>query len=194
MDYYHREYEAYFKATVHVDPSPFLGPVVEYLAPGAEVWDVGCGAGRDLLWLKQRGFNAVGLERSRGLVRMAGQHSGCRIIKGDFTTFDFSRVAVDGILLTGALVHVRREDLAPLLTHITAGVKPGGILFLSLKQGNGISEDTTGRSFYLWQEAELKYIFHPMPFDIVHSFKNTSLLKTDECWLAYVLKKISGSV
>ncbi len=192
MDYYHREYEAYFKGTVHVDPSPFLDPVVAHLVPGAEVWDVGCGGGRDLLWLKQRGFNPVGLERSRGLARMAGQHAGCRVIVGDFTTFDFSRVAVDAILLTGALVHVPREDLAPLLVHISAGVKPGGILFLSLKRGQGIRGDKTGRCFYLWQEAELKSIFNRMPFDIVHSLKNTSLLKTGECWLAYVLKKIPG--
>jgi len=193
MDYYHREYEAYFKGTVHVDPSPFLEPVVEHLLPGAEVWDVGCGSGRDLLWLKHRGFNAVGMERSRGLARMAGQHSGCRVILGDFTTFNFSRVAVDAILLTGALVHVHREDFAPLLAYITAGLKPGGILFLSLKQGNGIREDKQGRRFCLWQEAVLKSMFHQMSFDILHTSQTSSLLKTGECWLAHVLKKTAGS-
>ncbi len=189
MDYYHRAYERYFHDTVHVDPSPYLDPVVPHLVPGGEVWDVGCGSGRDLKWLKERGFNAVGMERSRGLARLAEAHSGCRVILGDFNTFTFSRVAVDGIFLTGALVHVPWEALAPLLNHIGSGVKPGGILFVSLKQGHGIREDKQGRRFYLWQEAALKEIFHGMPFKLIYTSNNSSVLETGEHWLAHALKK-----
>ncbi|MFK5952884.1 MAG: methyltransferase domain-containing protein, partial [Desulfobacterium sp.] len=160
MDYYHKKFQSYFHDTVHVDPTLFLEPVVKYLPPRGEVWDVGCGSGRDLLWLKQRGFKAVGLERSRGLARLAAAHSGCQVIQGDFNTFEFFQVSVDAILLTGALVHVSWQELPPLLTTIITGLKPGGILFLSLKQGNGIREDEQGRRFYLWQDAVLKDIFH----------------------------------
>ena len=149
----------------------------------------GAGPGRDLLWLKQRGYKAVGLERSRKLAQMAEQYSGCRVIAEDFTTFDFSRLAVDAMLLTGALVHVPRKNLGTLLNHITTGLKFGGILFLSLKQGHGIREDTKGRCFYLWQEADLESIFHQMSFGILDSSKTSSLLQTGECWLAHVLRK-----
>ena len=95
MDYYHKKFQSYFHDTVHVDSTPFLEPVVKHLPPGGEVWDVGCGSGRDLLWLKQRGFKVVGLERSQGLTRLAAAHSGCQVIQGDFNTFDFSQVSVD---------------------------------------------------------------------------------------------------
>ena len=189
VDYYDRAYERYFHDTVHVDPSPYLNPVVPYLVPGGEVWDVGCGSGRDLKWLKLRGFNPVGMERSRGLARLAEAHSGCRVILGDFTTFAFSRVAVDGIFLTGALVHVPWDKLPSLLNHIGSGVKPGGILFLSLKQGHGIREDKWGRRFYLWQESDLGEIFHGMPFKSIYTSKMLSTLKTGESWLAHALRK-----
>ena len=193
MDYYHKKFQSYFHDTVHVDSTPFLEPVVKHLPPRGEVWDVGCGSGRDLLWLKQRGFNAVGLERSWGLARLAAAHSGCQVIQGDFNTFDFSQVSVDAILLTGALVHVSWQELPPLLTTIIAGLKPGGILFLSLKQGNGIREDEQGRRFYLWQDAVLKDIFHQISLKILDISENESLLETGEKWLAHVLKKETSS-
>ncbi len=189
MDYYHKKFQSYFDDTVHVDSTPFLDPVVKYLPPGGEVWDVGCGSGRDLLWLKQRGFKAVGLERSQGLARLAAAHSGCQVIQGDFNTFDFSGLAVDAILLTGALVHVSWEELSPLLTNIITGLKPGGILFLSLKQGNGIREDKKGRRFYLWQDAALESIFHQICLKILNTSKTHSLLATGETWIAHVLRK-----
>jgi len=189
MDYYHRAFQSYFNDTAHVDSTPFLDPVVKHLPLRGEVWDVGCGSGRDLLWLKQRGFNAVGLERSQGLVRLAAAHSGCQVIQGDFNTFDFSRIAVDAILLIGALVHVSRQELPPLLSTIIAGLKPGGVLFLSLKQGCGIREDKQGRQFYLWQDAALEEVLHELPLKIVDTSKSDSLLATGEQWLAYVLKK-----
>jgi len=191
MDYYHKCFQSYFKDTVHLDPTPFLAPVVKYLPPGGEVWDVGCGSGRDLLWLKQKGFKAVGFERSQGLVRLAGAYSGCPVIQGDFNTFDFSQVSVEAILLTGALVHISWEELPPLLTTIIAGLKPGGILFVSLKQGNGVREDQYGRRFYLWQDAALKNMFHQLSLTILDVLETQSLLATGEKWLAYVVNSSS---
>lgn len=189
MDYYHREFQSYFNDTAHVDSTLFLDPVVKHIPPGGEVWDVGCGSGRDLLWLKQRGFKAVGLDRSRGLARLAAAHSGCQVIQGDFNTFDFSRLAVDAILLTGALVHLPWQELPPLLSTIIEGLKPGGILFFSLKQGCGIREDKQGRQFYLWQDAALEEMFHQIFLKILDRSENESLLATGEPWLAYVLGK-----
>ena len=69
----------------------FLEPMISYLPPEGVVWDVGCGSGRDLRWLKQRGFRVVGLERSPGLARRAAAHAGCRVIQEDFGAFDFFR-------------------------------------------------------------------------------------------------------
>jgi len=31
---------------------------------------VGCGSGRDLLWLKNRGFKVIGFERPKGLAEL----------------------------------------------------------------------------------------------------------------------------
>jgi SAM-dependent methyltransferase len=50
-DYYHICFREYHENTFHVNPESFLMPLVKRLKPGARILDVGCGSGRDLLWL-----------------------------------------------------------------------------------------------------------------------------------------------
>ena len=63
-DFYRENHSKYFERTFNIDPSSFLLPPATKLAPGAFIVDVGCGSGRDLLWLKNRGFSVTGFERS----------------------------------------------------------------------------------------------------------------------------------
>ena len=54
-----------------MDPGPFLTPLTRHFPIPALALDVGCGSGRDQLWLKQRGYNVLDLERSPGLAELA---------------------------------------------------------------------------------------------------------------------------
>jgi len=38
---------------------------------------VGCGSGRDLLWMKKQDFDVIGFERSPGLAELARENAGC---------------------------------------------------------------------------------------------------------------------
>ena len=102
----HLHPEAYHEATFHIDPASFLRPLAVRLPPGALILDVGCGSGRDLRWLRHRGFRAIGLERSPGLASLARENGRCPVLEADFSVFDFSPLRVDAILLVGAFVHV----------------------------------------------------------------------------------------
>ena len=114
-DYYHLHPEAYHEATFHIDPSSFLLPLTGRLPPGALVLDVGCGSGRDLLWLRHRGFRVLGLERSPGLARLARKNANCRVLEAYFAAFDFASLSADAILFVGAFVHAPHRELPALV-------------------------------------------------------------------------------
>jgi SAM-dependent methyltransferase len=150
--------------------------------------DVGCGSGRDLLWLKQRGFRVIGFERSPGLAELARENSGCEIIKGDFESYDFSKYQVDALILIGTLVHVPHQKISYVLDRLFQVVTPKGHLLVSLKQGKGIKKSADGRIFYLWEDRELRRIFKKQKRRVSEYFVQVSSIAEDDIWLGYVLE------
>jgi len=188
-DYYEIHAGDYHARTFSADPSIFLSPFIAFLPPLARILDVGCGSGRDLLWLKQRGFATTGLERSASLANLARSHTGCPVIEGDLETFDFSMGSWDAVMLVGSLVHIPHERFAALIQKILSGLSSPCVLLLTLKEGDGLIHCADGRTFYLWNDAALKEIFARLNLEVAAFFRNVSAIGSRESWLGYVLKK-----
>ncbi len=189
MTIYETDPQAYFRSTRDIDPSSFLSPLEERLPAGSRILDVGCGSGRDLKWFLERGHRPMGIERSEGLARLARTHSGCPVIQGDFNNFDFSRVKAHGLLLVGALVHLECETLPHILARIFTSLVPGGYGLVTLKQGEGTRTHADGRTFVLWQDDDLRKIFHDLGLTVVDARIQASRLRPADIWLGYVLQK-----
>ena len=172
-----------------MDPSSFLNILVTHLQTGSSVIDVACGSGRDILWLKNRGYDALGLERSNGLAQLARNNTGSRIIEADFKTFNLADLSVDALLLIGALVHLPPTTLPDTLNAICLALKESGFLLITMKQGKGSTIDPTGRRFYLWQDEDLRKVFRFLNLSIIEFFTQPSKINPDDTWLGYLLKK-----
>jgi SAM-dependent methyltransferase len=70
-EYYKVNIKAYHEKTFSIDPSSFLAPLARKLPAEAFILDVGCDSGRDLIWMKKRGFDVIGFEQSPGLAELA---------------------------------------------------------------------------------------------------------------------------
>lgn len=194
-DYYQQNYRTYHEKTFFVDPASFLTPLAEYLKPGATILDIGCGSGRDLLWLKKRGFSVIGFERSPGLADLARKNAGCEIIEGDFETYDFSNVQTDAVLFSGSLVHIEHDRLSNLIEKI-ADQTHASAIYLSLKEGAGVKSAADGRRFYLWDDGAVRQLFEKFGFQVIDFSKSASLVNPKDIWLGYVLanyKQTSGA-
>lgn len=188
-DYYRKHFLEYHNGTFLIDPSPFLSPLRDRLSPGVRVLDVGCGSGRDLLWMKSHGFDVKGFELSPGLAQLARRNAGCEIIVGDFTQFDFSALSFDAILLIGALVHLPHSDVPDVLHRISQALVSGGLMLLSLKEGRETQTDETGRTFYLWEDSACREVFEKLGLREIDFLRQTSRINDRDVWLGYVLEK-----
>jgi SAM-dependent methyltransferase len=187
-DYYTQNYRTYHEKTFFLDPTSFLALFAESLKPGAKILDIGCGSGRDLLWLKKLGYEVIGIERSPGLADLARKNAGCKVIEGDFEIFDFSNIQADALLFAGSLVHIEHDRLSHLVGKI-ANQTHAAVIYLSLKEGVGVRTAVDGRTFYLWHDKALRQLFGRLGFKVIDSSKSISHVNPKDIWLGYVLEK-----
>ncbi|MFH1975321.1 MAG: class I SAM-dependent methyltransferase [Pseudomonadota bacterium] len=188
-DFYRENHREYFERTFNIDPSTFLSHLTARLSPDAYILDVGCGSGRDLLWLKNRGFSVMGFERSPELAELARKSAGCEVLEGDFTAYDFSSIRADAVILIGALVHIHHADFVTILQNIAKALKIDGLMLITVKEGTGTATGADGRIFYLFQNEDLEAIFAALNFRLLDFSRNASKTGTGEIWLRYLLQK-----
>jgi len=188
-DYYQQHFRDYHRTTFHIDPTSFLEPLARYLKCGDSILDVGCGSGRDLIWLQKQKFKVTGFERSAGLAELARCNVGCDVILGDFETFDFSKYTFDAMLLCGALVHIPHTRLIGVVGHVIQGVRDGGYILISLKAGEGCESGIDNRIFYLWKDEDLRELLDSLGLAVIEFQQNQSKRDEQDTWLSYVLRK-----
>ncbi len=121
--------------------------LLERLPPGAEVLDLGCGAGVPTTQALARHFRVTGVDISARQLALARQHvPGARFIRADITRLDLAHARFDGIAAFYALIHVPRDEQACLLQRIAAWLRPGGLLVatMSMHASRGDVDDFLG--------------------------------------------------
>lgn len=110
------------------------------LAPGARVIDVGCGPGLDTAELRDRGLRAIGLDRSIGMLCAgAAECPGPRVL-ADMCALPVGR-CVDGLWVNASLLHLDRDQVPGALRDFARALRPGGLLYLAVKEGPGAGWD-----------------------------------------------------
>ena len=113
-----------------------------------KVLDLGCGTGVDVGALRQRGFDAFGIDSSSCLIRYAVDKFGPH-----FRVFDIRRCqefgrCFDGVLCIFSLIHFPWSEWLKILTSANSVLLSGGVLLLSVKEGKGVLCDKRlGRDF-----------------------------------------------
>ncbi|MHB1597644.1 MAG: class I SAM-dependent methyltransferase [Acidimicrobiales bacterium] len=113
-------------------PDDALVARVAALEPGAAV-DLGCGPGRNAVFLARRGWavtgvdaSSVGLAQAQERARTAGVE--IRTVLSDLESYLASGPSFDLVVL--ANIHVPSVERATLLASVAAAVAPGGHLFV----------------------------------------------------------------
>lgn len=118
---------------------PCLEEFLSLLPPGGRVLDLCCGAGYETGRIRERGFEALGLDFSAESLKIARERNlDIPFYQADMLG-DYSQTVgmVDGVLLSAGLVHVETADRPLAFARMAKVVRPGGLVLASIREGNG---------------------------------------------------------
>ena len=135
MSYYDSQAAEFVARTVDVDIAHLRQRFADRLPVAGRVLDAGCGSGRDSKAFARAGFSVTAFDASREMVRAARALTGLEVVECTFRDFR-SEELFDGIWACASLLHVPRRELNGTLGHLIGLLRPGGVLYASLKFGN----------------------------------------------------------
>ena len=138
LQHYERNAESFWQGTRDHDVTQNLDALVSAITatPPFRILELGCGPGRDLHALVERGHLPIGLDGCARFVEMARTYSGCEVWLQDFLALALPPAHFDGVFANASLFHIPSEHLPRVLGELAATLKPGGVLFFSNPRGN----------------------------------------------------------
>jgi SAM-dependent methyltransferase len=153
-----------------LDPSPermrYLARLLDLLPAGAEVLELGCGAGVPVTQALAERCRVTGVDISAEQIALAERLvPDATFIQSDITTLDFPAGSFDAVVSFYTLIHIPRAEHAGLLGSIAAWLRPGGLLFATM--GANDSPDA----------VEPDWLGTPMFFSHYDAEKNRDLVR-----------------
>jgi ubiquinone/menaquinone biosynthesis C-methylase UbiE len=155
------------------------------LAAGARVLDVGCGPAHDTAGLRTLGLSAAGFDRSRGMLAQA--RDDLPLLLGDMRCLPVRAGALDGLWVCASFLHVPKRDAPEVLAELRRVLRPGGVLFISVRRGQGqrwIAHSAGGQRFFVfYQEDELDTLLTAAGFAVREGYLDADHLGRPEPWI-----------
>ena len=164
-------------ANIHSVVSRPLIDLIETLDSNSLVFDIGCGPGRVLGFLAQRGLRCIGIDRSGVSIRLANSRYGCPGAVADNLRLPLADAVADVVISDGVIHHT--EDPRGAFAENLRILKLGGNMYL------GVYKDS-GRYPFLYNypgrlvrrglrsrwSRPLVVVFFQVPYFLVHYFRS----------------------
>ena len=172
LRYYRDHAEEFAAGTINADMEDIRVRFLAFLPEGGRILDFGCGTGRDTKAFRNLGYKTDALDGSEALCRIAEKHTGVAVRCLDFRDYLHSEGEIyDGIWACASLLHLKKQELLPVMRELGKALKPGGVMYASFKYGKYEGE-RKGRFFT---------DFTPEGFR--EFMKNIPEFEIEECWV-----------
>lgn len=131
-----------------------LDRFIEQLPPQASVLDFGCGVGHCAAAIRAAGHVVTCQDASPEMAAMARELFGLEVEIMSFDQLELD-AAFDAIWASFSLLHIPKSALPGILSRLHRALRPGGLLYIGLKQGRGEERDQFGRFYAYYEDTEL---------------------------------------
>jgi SAM-dependent methyltransferase len=139
--------------------------------PSGPLLELGCGAGRDLAWFTSQGLSILGADLSMGMLAEARTRSPAPLVQMEMTRLGFPSAAFAGLWCNAALLHLPRTEAPAALSEMRRVLRPAGLLFLGLQEGEGEAWETRpnrpARLFARYRAGELENLLAHAGFTVL---------------------------
>ena len=152
LAFYDKEGATYAEWSAPGDDYAWLEKFISMTPPDARLLDYGCGGGWAAKRMLDAGRRVEAFDGSASLAEEASKLTGLNVKVMRFEAFA-EEDRFDGIWCSFCLLHAPKSAMPVNLAGIERALRPGGLLYLGLKQGEGERRDKIGR-FYSYFGAE----------------------------------------
>lgn len=191
IDYYNQNANLFVMGTVSVNFSKTQDKFINYL-PGRRILDFGCGSGRDTKYFMSKGFVVSAIDGSEELCKYASEYTGIEVKHMMFQEL-IEIDAYDGIWACSSILHLSKQELAPVLVKMRDALALGGVIYTSFKLGN-FEGERNGRYFSDFTLEEFADYIKDIEKIIIEESWITSDVRPgreEEQWLNLILRKTS---
>lgn len=151
LNFYNQHARQYFSQTVNAQMREQYERFLPFIPKEGSILDLGCGSGRDSYYFKQKGYQIVAVDGSKELAKYASELLGQPVINQLFHEINFNN-QFDGIWACASLLHIPNNQMLDILTKMKKGLKSEGIIYISVKEGQGCLVE--GDRFFQYYSTE----------------------------------------
>lgn len=143
------------------------------LPAGANVLDLGCGAGHFAAIMLEAGLDVDLLDGSSGLAAQAMARTGREVTIRRYQELD-SHAAYDGIWASASLLHAAQVELPDIFSRIAAALRPGGYFYCSFKALDSDLIDALNRHYVRMSPERLDALLRDAGFEPCNLWRSPS--------------------
>lgn len=159
-----------------------IGALEKFIAlvgTSARVLDLGCGAGRDAMFLQSRGLNVIGADFSLGMLREAKTIGALNLTQMDMLYTGFAAASFQGVWCNAVLLHLPKSTAPDALKEMRRLIAPRGVLFLSVQEGaredyepNPYAQSSLERFFARYSQSEVEALLDRGSFQLLEMLRS----------------------
>lgn len=196
--YYNTNAKAFIDRTVDIALTEIYKKFLDYIPAGGSmlsgevrILDAGCGSGRDTKYFIEQGYEIVAFDASSEVVKFATKFTGQEVLQLKFKEIEFEN-EFDAVWACASLLHVERSSIDSVLTKYANALVLGGILYVSLKLGDG-DAIIDGRHFTFFSEDQLADMFaNHAQFELLELWTTSDrqVARNEFEWLHAIAKRV----